>query len=192
MDIKDELHRKLRAARASFLSRLDGLDEYGLRRPMTPTGTNLLGLAKHLGTMEYGYLGDCVGRPAPEPIPWLEDGSIWDGGDMWATPRESSQQIVAFYRRACEHADASVDVLDLDSPAHVPWWAEGERDTTLGVLLVRMLDETAHHAGHADIVRELVDGLAGPDHDEIDDATWREYLERVQAAADAFRPSASG
>jgi hypothetical protein len=80
--VKDELHRELRLSRAGLLSKLDGLSEYDLRRPMTPTGTNLLGLVKHLAGEEYLYLGDACNRPAPETLPWVDDGSIWDGADM--------------------------------------------------------------------------------------------------------------
>jgi hypothetical protein len=70
----------------------------------------------------------------------------------------------------------------------VPWWPEERRHTTLGYLLVHLLDETAHHAGHADIVREAIDGRGGPDHDQIGDSGWwSEYLGRVRAAADAHR-----
>src|ERR1700689_2210756 len=85
-DLKEELHRKLKAGRAALLSRLEGLGEYDLRRPMTPTGTNLLGLVKHLAGLEYGYLGESPGRPGPETLPWVEDGSIWDGAHSGVLP----------------------------------------------------------------------------------------------------------
>ena len=176
-DIKHELHRKLREARASVLSKMDGVGEYDLRRPMTPTGTNLLGLVKHLGSVEYRYLGDSFGRPAPETLAWVEDGSDYEGTDMWAKADESSDYLIGLYRRAAAH----VDVL-----SH---WPEERRDTTLGVLLIRMLDETAHHAGHIDIVREMIDGRAGADQDDsMDEDYWRAYVERIQAAADEFAP----
>jgi hypothetical protein len=185
-DLKEELHRKLRAARAALLSRLEGLSEYDLRRPMTPTGTNLLGLVKHLAGVEYEYLGASLGRPAPETMSWIEDGSIWEGADMWAAPDESSEYLISLYRRACAQADLALTDLDLDSPASVAHWPPDRRDTTLGVLLIRLVAETAQHAGHADIIRELIDGKAGPDHDEVGEAAWRDYLARVQAAADSF------
>jgi hypothetical protein len=51
-----------------------------------------------------------------------------------------------------------------------------------------MVAETAQHAGHADIIRELLDAEAGPDHGAVGEVEWREYVGRVQAAADAFRP----
>ena len=185
--VKETLHDKLREGRAALLSRLDGLGEYDLRRPLTPTGTNLLGLVKHLAGLEYLYLGESLGRPGPETLPWVEDGSIWDGADMWALPGESSAYLLGLYQRACDHADRVVDELDLEAPARVEHWPEARRDTTLGFLLVRMVAETAHHAGHADIVRELIDGRGGPDHDAFDDASWRDYLARVEAAAETFR-----
>jgi hypothetical protein len=187
IDIKHELHRKLREARAAILSKVDGVGEYDLRRPMTPTGTNLLGLVKHLASVEYRYLGDSFGRPAPETLSWVEDGSDWDGADMWATADESSDYLIGLYRRAAAHGDATIELLELDSPGRVPHWPEERRDTTLGVLLVRMLEETAHHAGHLDIVRELVDGRAGADQDDsMDEDHWHAYVARIQAAADAF------
>ena len=185
-DLKDELHLKLQASRATLLSKLDNLSEYDRRRPMTPTGTNLLGLVKHLAGLEYGYLGESFGRPAPETMSWIEDGSIWQGADMWARPEESSEYIIGLYRRACAHADGVIAAVGLEAPGSVPHWPEDRRETTLGVLLIRMVAETAQHAGHADIVRELIDGKGGPDHDGFDESTWREYITQVQAAADTF------
>jgi hypothetical protein len=186
-DLKEELHRKLQASRAVLLSKLEDLSEYDRRRPMTPTGTNLLGLVKHLAGLEYGYLGESFGYPAPESMSWIEDGSIWRGADMWAAPDESSEYIIGLYRRACAHADGVIAALDLAAPGSVPHWPEDRRNTTLGVLLIRMVAETAQHAGHADILRELIDGKGGPDQDDIDEPTWREYIAQVQTAASAFR-----
>jgi hypothetical protein len=186
-DVKAELLRKLQASRDGLLSRLEGLGEYDLRRPMTPSGTNLLGLVKHLAGLEYLYLGECFGRPAPEPLSWVDDGSIWEGADMWATADESSEYLTGLYRRACAHADRTVEDLDLDAPGRVPHWPEDRRDTTLGVLLIRMVAETAQHAGHADIVRESIDGRGGADSDVLDDAGWTAYVAKIQAAADTFK-----
>ena len=185
-DLKEELHDKLRDGRAVLLSKLDGLSEYDRRRPMTPTATNLLGLVKHLAGLEYLYLGGSFGYPAPEILPWVEDGSIWQGADMWATPGESTEYITGLYRRACAHADGVIARLDLTAPGSVAHWPTERRATTLGFLLIRMVAETAQHAGHADVIRELIDGTGGPDQDEIDEDTWREYLARVRGAADAF------
>ena len=190
--MKEILHDKLREGRAALLSRLDGLGEYDLRRPLTPTGTNLLGLVKHLAGLEYGYLGDSLGRPGPETLPWVEDGSIWDGADMWALPDESSDYLIGLYQRACAHADQVIAELDLSAPASVAHWPAARRDTTLGVLLIRMAGETAQHAGHADIVRETIDGAAGSAATPAPEAASRQaYVARIQAAADVFARPAS-
>jgi Protein of unknown function (DUF664) len=185
-DVKAELHHKLQEARAGVLSKLEGLSEYDMRRPMTGTGTSLLGLVKHLAGLEYGYLGDSFGRPAPEAMSWIEDDSIWEGADMWATTDETSDYLIALYERACAHADRTITELDLESPGRVAHWPEDRRDTTLSFLLIRMVAETAQHAGHADIVRELIDGYAGPDNAALGEAYWQEYVGKIRAAADTF------
>jgi uncharacterized damage-inducible protein DinB len=184
--LKGKLHQRLQATRHALLSRLDGLGEYDLRRPMTPTGTNLLGLVKHLADMEYIYLGESFGRPAPETLP------PWDESDpnaeMWARPEESSESIISRYQRACTHADVTIAGLDLDAPGSVAHWDEADRETTLGALLIWMVEETAQHAGHADIIRELIDGAAGADHDQIlTKSGWRAYVAQVQSAATTFK-----
>jgi len=182
------LLRYLQRERDNLVGTLDGLSEYDARRPMTPTGTSLLGLVKHVATVEIGYLGECVGRPWPEPIPWANDAGYEAGLDMYAAADEPLEMILDLYRRSWTHADESVRTLGLDGPASVSWWPEERRVTTLGYLLVHLLAETAHHAGHADIVREAIDGRAGDDHDELGDAEyWSAYVARVQAAADAHR-----
>jgi hypothetical protein len=183
-----DLHRYLQQSRERVLASLDGLTEYDIRRPMTPTATSLLGLVKHLVGIEFGYLGDCVGRPSPVRLPWVEDESIWDSADMWATAEETRDELVGLYRAAWQHSDESIDQLSLDAPAQVSWWPEERRDTTFGSLLVRVVAETAQHAGHADIVREMIDGRTGANPDDAGDAAWwARYVERVQQAADSHR-----
>ncbi|MPZ51827.1 MAG: DUF664 domain-containing protein [Acidimicrobiia bacterium] len=187
-DLTDDLRRYLQQSRDSILHSLGGLPEYEVRRPVMPSGTNLLGLVKHLVGVETSYLGDCVGRPAPITIPWVDDGSIWDGADMWATAGESRDYIIGLYRSAAEHSDTSIIEIPLDTPAHVEWWPKERRNTTFGHLLIRVVAETAQHAGHADIVRETIDGRGGRDHDELGDKSWwAKYVERIQAAADVHR-----
>lgn len=183
-----DLHRYLQESREGMLAALDGLSEYDIRRPMTPSATNLLGLVKHLASNELAYFGDSVGRPAPVRLPWVEDESIWDGADMWATAEQTRDELVDLYRTAWRHSDESIAELGLDAPAHVAWWPEERRATTLGSLLVRLIAETARHAGHADILREMIDGRGGRDQDEMGDAGfWARYVEQVQEAADTHR-----
>lgn len=143
-----------------MLAKLDGLSEYDRRRPLTPTGTNLLGLVKHLAGLEYGYLGESFRRPPSERPSWFRDDPQTEI-DMWATPEESSDYITGTYQRACAHADVTIAELNLDSPGRVAHWPERHQETTLGELMIRMVSETSQHAGHADIVRELIDGHTG-------------------------------
>ena len=111
---------------------------------------------------------------------------------MWATTDESREQIVGLYHRACAHADTTIDMLELEAIGHVPWWPEDRSEATLHRIMVHMISETNRHAGHADIVRELIDGAAGlrADNDNMasgDSAWWQDYwnrLERVARGAD--------
>jgi hypothetical protein len=179
--VKDDLWSRLRRGRATMIDRVEGLSEYDLRRPMTPTGTNLLGLVKHLAGEEYGYLGEVFDRPAPVRPSWFRDDPTIEI-DMWATADESSSYIAEVYRQATRHADETIRELDLESPGTVPHWGENGR-TTLASMLVLMVGETAQHAGHADIVRELIDGVVGAPN--LSGGSGR--LAEVQAAADVFR-----
>src|SRR5262249_48885459 len=99
---KAELQHYLQTARDVMLWKLDGLSEYDARRPLTPTGTNLLGIVKHLASVELGYFGLVFGRPTTEVLPWEAEGAEPDA-DMWATADESREEIVALYRRAWAH-----------------------------------------------------------------------------------------
>jgi hypothetical protein len=167
--------------------KLEGLSEYDVRRPVTPTGTNLLGLVKHLASVEAGYLGVTFDRPFPEPLPWWDDDAE-PNADMWATLEESREQIVGLYHRAWAHSDATIDALPLDASGHVPWWPEERREVTLHRVLIHLIAETDRHVGHADIVRELIDGTVGlrADNDNMapgDRAWWESYRSRLEQVA---------
>ena len=153
---KDYLHAELRYTREALVWKLDGLPEYDIRRPLTATGTNLLGLVKHMATWEARYLGEIFGRPFPEPLPRWQDA---DGSDLWATRDETRDQVIGFHRRAAAHADATIRELPVDAPGHVPWWPRPH--VTLFIVMVHVLTDTARHAGHADILREQLDGRTG-------------------------------
>ena len=150
MDDKAILHSYLRTRRADLLGKLDGLSEYDVRRPMTPTGTNLLGLVKHVASVELGYFGDVFGRPSGVELPWFADGAAPDA-DLWVTADETREQIIGLHRLSAAHSDATIEALPLDAPGEVPWWAGERRHVTLQQILVHMCVETAHHLGHADI-----------------------------------------
>jgi hypothetical protein len=194
-DAKADLRRYLQDGREALLWKLDGLSEYDIRRPLVPTGTNLLGLVKHQAGVELGYFGDTFGRPSPELPPWDESDP---NGDMFAQPDESRELITGRYRRAWAHADATISELPLDAIGHVPWWPSERNEVTLHHILVRVTADTGRHAGHADIIRELIDGAAGlmarnsslPPGDE---AWWSGHRDRVERAArEAARPQQAG
>jgi uncharacterized damage-inducible protein DinB len=186
-DEKSSLLRYLQEGRDALLWKLDGLSEYDLRRPLVPTGTNLLGLVKHVAGVEAGYLGEVFARPFPEPLPWT-GGDAEPNADMWATANESRDDIVALYRRVWKHSDDTVATLPLDAPGVVLWWREGTREATLRRILVHLIAETHRHAGHADIVRELIDGAAGLRENnrnlpEVEREWWDGYRARLEAVA---------
>ncbi|GAB3605631.1 DinB family protein [Conyzicola nivalis] len=186
-DEKSVLLRYLQEGRDALLWKLEGLSEYDVRRPLVPTGTNLLGLVKHVASTEAGYLGDVFGRPFAEALPWLAEDAE-PNADMWATPEESRDDIVALYKRVWKSSDNTVAALSLDAPGVVPWWREETRDVTLQQILVHMIAETHRHAGHADIVRELIDGAAGlrannSNLPEAEREWWDGYRARLEAVA---------
>jgi hypothetical protein len=183
---KDYLHDELRFTRQALVWKLDGLSEYDIRRPLTATGTNLLGLVKHMATWEARYLGEIFDRPFPEPLPRWQDA---DGSDLWVTEDETREQIIGFYRRACEHADATISELPIDAPGHVPWWPRP--DVKLFNIMVHVLNDTTRHAGHADILREQLDGrteVAEGYEEEIDAAAREAHRARIEQAAKAAPP----
>lgn len=184
-DVKSDLLTYLQRARDVLLFKLDGLSEYDRRRPLTPTGTNLLGLLKHLAFVEMGYFGPVFGRSVPEVEEWMVDEAD-DNADMWVTPDETTADVVARYRRAWAVTDATVAELPLDAVGTVPWWSRPE--VTLHKVLVHVIAETNRHAGHADLVRELIDGSvgnrsAGDNLPERDEGWWRAYRDGVEDAA---------
>jgi hypothetical protein len=193
-DLKADLHRYLQEAREALLWKLEGLSEYDIRRPLVPTGTNLLGLVKHLTGVEIGYFGDTFGRPGPDQLPWDESDP---NSDMFAAPGESREFITGRYRRVWAHADTTIEALPLDATGHVPWWPSDTNQVTLGHILARVAADTNRHAGHADIIRELIDGSAGLAPESLnlppgDQAWWRAYHDRVERAAQEAASGTTG
>ncbi|MGA8845030.1 MAG: DinB family protein [Nocardioides sp.] len=188
---KTNLHDYLKHEREAVLAKLDGLSEYDVRRPLTVTGTNLLGLVKHLATWEARYLGEVFGRPFPEALSRWDDESE-ELADMWATEDESREAVVDRYRRVWDHSDTTIASLALDATGRVAWWQDAE--VPLFNILVHLLAETSRHAGHADILREELDGAVGTDAEAMtaeqrDPAFWRERREHIEVAArSAGRP----
>lgn len=182
---KADLQRYLQESREAVLWKLDGLSEYDARRPLTPTGTNLLGLVKHLAFVEFEYFGATFGRPSPDQIPYDESDP---NTDMFAAADESREFITGLYRKAWDWSDETIETLPLDAPGYVQHWPAERAWTTLHHILARMTDETARHAGHMDILRELIDGEAGYSAGKSslafdDQAGHEDFRKRVEQAA---------
>ena len=183
---KATLHRYLRQQRDQLLAKLDGLSERDVRWPMTPTGTNLLGIVKHVASVQLGYFGEVFGHPSGRELPWFADDAEVNA-DMWVPADQTREEILDLHRFSAAHSDATIEALDLDAPGLVPWWPPERQRVTLHQILVHMTVETARHAGHADIIRELIDGRAGNDDGNLPPQTgqeWRAYRQRLERAAE--------
>lgn len=186
---KAVLQDYLQRQRDALVWKLEGLSERDARMPMTPTGTNLLGLVKHVAAVEQGYLLTSFGREEAEPTPWMYGDE--PNADMYATADESMSWVLDFYRRVWALSDATIAELPLDTAGRVPWWPEGRRTPTLRHLIIHVTQETARHAGHADIVREQIDRAAGLSRANSnlppeDAEWWAAYVDRLTRLAESF------
>jgi hypothetical protein len=143
----DELRRALDGLRAGFLKKLAGLSEADGRRSMVASGTNLAGLLQHLTFVESKWFEEIVsGRRAV------------GNRSMQVDPSTSLETLRAEYRSACQRSDAIIaEVGNADAPMKKP---QAKVRNLRGALLA-VIEETARHAGHADILREQIDGQTG-------------------------------
>lgn len=185
MDIQETLLTYLEGVRTSLLSKLDGLDEVEARLPRTMSGTSLAGLVKHCCFIEHGYLVACLGR---DEVPGVGEDD-WDtdpNADLYLGSDETVAGVLVQYEAVAAAVRAAITELPLDAPAHVPWWGE-KADTTLGRLLVHVTAEVAQHTGHADILREGIDGVVGlksPGNNVWEPADgWAAHVSRLEALA---------
>jgi uncharacterized damage-inducible protein DinB len=200
---KQTLRRYLHYVREVLLWKLDGLSDYDIRRPMTPTGTNLLGLVKHCAAVESVYFGSVLDRPFPgqDELDWHQGDEAELAGDFYAAETESRTTVTDFYRRVWAHADAAIEELPLDARGTVRWWPEARRNPTLHTLLAHVIEEISRHAGQADIIREMIDGAAGLRADisnlpgQATPSAWQQHhakLERIARAAAAAGGNGGG
>lgn len=185
--MKSDLQELLELSRSALVWKVQGVSEYEVRRTLTATGTNLLGLAKHLSTVQALYLGFVFGRPLPDPPEWMTP-TMNRGDDLWARADESREEVLELFHRASAHADETIAQCDLDATADVPWVPFLGTGVTLHRVLVHVLGETQRHVGHADILRELVDGSAGKQPDDLDLPSfdvegWTHHRDEVEDAA---------
>lgn len=184
---KDVLKDYLQGARDVLLWKLDGLSERDLRLPRTRTGTNLLGLVKHALNTEVIYFGPTFGRQWPTPDELVSPDDRDPLAGWYATETETAAGVVDLYRRVQAFADETIDALPLDAVGHVAHW--GGKAVMLHEVMVHKTADLQRHAGHADILREQLDGTVGllPQHSNLPDvADWSAHTARLTAIADRF------
>lgn len=190
-DPKTALQHYLQRTRESLIWKLDGLSEREVRLPRTPTGNNLLGLIKHCINVEAGYFGATFGRVFPtrdELVP--EEAYEQDPqADWYARDDETKDGLIDLYHRVWVFADQTISRLPLDARGRVPWWPPERHDVTLQRIIVHVIYDLARHAGHADIMRERLDGAVGwqRESSNLPDAyDWPLYVGKLTEIADRF------
>lgn len=193
LDPKAALLHYLQEARDALLWKLEGLGERDLRLPRTPTGTNLLGIVRHAANVEVGYFGPTFGRDWPDPGAALlvgdEEAEADPQADWWVPADVPAADVVAFYRSVWAFSDATIADLPLDARGLVAWWHPDRREVSLHRIVLHVISDTTRHAGHADILREGVDGGAGLKAGATnlpDDVDWPSYVARLTAVAEEF------
>lgn len=187
-EFKDQLITYLNNSRKAVLWKAEGLSDAEVTRPMVNSGTNILGVIQHLASVEYGYFVQCLGFTITDDRYAALEADPEPSADMWVPAEVSRQETMDFYHRAITAADANIAALPFDAPATVPWWRPETRQTTLGRLLLHMNVENSRHAGHLDIVRELIDGSTGllkentniPPYEATE---WKELHQKILAAS---------
>ena len=136
--------------RQSVVRKVEGLSEDDARRSVVPSGTSLAGLLRHLTVGERYWLGHIWGG---------DPGFRWPR-DSWSVgPDETVDQLIDGYRAAWKDSDALIEgAPNFDAPCAEE--DDGHR-LTLRWVITHLVEETARHAGHADILRELIDGSVG-------------------------------
>jgi uncharacterized damage-inducible protein DinB len=188
---KAALQQYLSAVRDGLIWKLDGLSEREARLPRTPTGNNLLGVIKHCLNVEAGYFGLTFGRafPSPDELVPMEAYETDPQVDWYATADETKDGLLDLYRRVGRFADETIDELPLDAPGRVPWWSPEKQAVTLHRIIIHVTCDLARHAGHADVMREQLDGAVGlgQANPNVPDAyDWPAYVDRLTALADRF------
>lgn len=192
LEPKAALQHYLQEARDALVWKLEGLGERDLRLPRTPTGTNLLGIVRHCANVEICYFGPTFGREWPDPDAPLvvtdEDYDADPQADWWVPAEIPATEVVDFYRAVWAFADATIADLPLDARGVVPWWPEERREVSLQRIVVHVISDTTRHAGHADILREGIDGAAGlkVSSTNLPDVDWPAYVARLDRVADRF------
>jgi uncharacterized damage-inducible protein DinB len=150
---RDALNGQLDFHRATVLSKLEGLQDPELRRVMVPSGLSLMGLLKHHTEAEHLWFARIFAR-VDEPALYAQAG---DDAEFVVHPEDTIDALVADFLRVAQRSRDIVAAADLDDRAITGWGTEID----LRGIIIHMIEETARHNGHADIIRELIDGTTG-------------------------------
>ncbi|HEX3811690.1 MAG TPA: DUF664 domain-containing protein [Mycobacteriales bacterium] len=161
----EHLLGSLNRLRTTFRWKADGLDTAGLQTRIGASALTLGSLLKHLAYVEDEIF---TGRLRGEPIgaPWdAMDGAGEHDWEFTSAADDSADELYALWDGAVERSRARLDaaLLDggLDQPIHLAW--PGGRHPSLRRLICDLLEEYGRHTGHADLLREAVDGVVGED-----------------------------
>lgn len=153
---QESLLAALERHRDAILWKLDGLTDEQLRTSPLPSGMTPIGLVKHLASVEYGWFCATFDRPH-EPLGFdIHD----ENADFRVAADEPTADVLAFWSRARAAADEAVAEIDLDTTG-TAWFGD---EVSMRWVMIHMVEELARHAGHMDVMRELIDGTTG-DHD---------------------------
>ena len=153
---KTVVHEFLEYQRSSVLAIVEGLDEGALRTPVLPTGWTPLGLVEHLGHAERHWFQEVL-TGAAEPLPWPDD------DQPRLTTTRSRSLVFGFYSDQCQISDSIIRTTRLETTpvGRHPDALLASQTSDLRRIILHMIEETARHAGHLDVVRELIDGRTG-------------------------------
>lgn len=149
--------------RATIVAKASGLDRAGLNVRVEPSDLTLGGLVKHLALVEYGWFqGDLHGRPLPAPFADVD----WEADPDWefhSAADDEPAELLALYEAACAASRAAVAEVggDLDHASVGESRSRPGEHFSLRWILLHLIEETARHAGHADLLRQAADGTVG-------------------------------
>ena len=156
---RETLESVLDFYRDTILWKVSGMSDEEIRRVIVPSGWSPLGMVKHLAYVERNWFRVRFAGESDLPVPWTDDDP---DADFRVEPGETTEAILRFYREEFARSRAIASGASLDDLAiEWPWDRPPEKRPNLRWIFVHMIEETARHAGHLDVVRELIDGAIG-------------------------------
>jgi uncharacterized damage-inducible protein DinB len=145
--------------RETIQLKVSGMSGQDAVKVIVPSGWSLLGIVKHMGYVEQNWFRTRFAGEQDLPVPWTDEDP---DADFRIEPDETVQGVIDFYREQCERSRAIAAGASLDDMAEEwPPDRPPEKRPNLRWILVHMIEETARHAGHMDVARELIDGTTG-------------------------------